>query len=103
MQFQTVPLAAAEGAILAHGFRAGEKVFRKGRALTAHDVIAIAAAGMTDVTVARLDIGDVPEDEAAARIAAAMVGEGVRAGAAFTGRANLYATTDGLAVIDAAA
>jgi molybdenum cofactor cytidylyltransferase len=102
MQFETVSLNAAEGAILAHGIRANGKLLRKGRILSADDLAAIAGAGFTEVTVARLGSDDVTEDEAAARIAARLVGEGVRAGAAFTGRANLYAAADGLAVIDAA-
>src|ERR1700744_4485164 len=102
MQFETIPLNAAEGAILAHGIRVDGKLLRKGRVLSAQDLAAIAGAGFADVTVARLGPDDVPEDEAASRIAACLVGEGVRAGAAFTGRANLYAIADGLTVIDAA-
>jgi molybdenum cofactor cytidylyltransferase len=52
------------------------------------------------VIAARLEPDDVPEDAAASRIAAALAGAGARVGAAFTGRANLYATADGLAIID---
>jgi molybdenum cofactor cytidylyltransferase len=61
------------------------------------------AAGIDGVTVARLDPGDVPEDEAAARIAQALAGPNTRIGDAFTGRANLYATASGLVRIDKAA
>ncbi len=100
MQFETVSLNAAEGAILAHGIAVGGKRLRKGRVLSAGDLAAIAEAGFSDVTVARLGPNDVAEDEAATRIAIRLAGEGVRAGAAFTGRANLYAIADGLAVID---
>ncbi|HEY5337678.1 MAG TPA: molybdopterin-binding/glycosyltransferase family 2 protein [Rhizomicrobium sp.] len=102
MLFETVSLSAAEGAILAHGVRANRKLFRKGRVLSADDLKAIAHAGLIDVTVVRLDDNDVAEDLAAAEIAAPLAGENVRAGAAFTGRANLYATAAGLLVVDAA-
>ena len=50
--------------------------------------------------MARLEPGDVSEDEAAADIAAAVAGEGVRADRAFTGRCNLFAETSGVLVVD---
>ena len=105
MQFGRFPAAGAIGAILAHGVRQGSLSFRKGRVLSADDVRALEQAGLTDLTIAWLEPGDVAEDEAAARIAhaAADAGGSVRVGAAFTGRANLYARTDGLALIDAEA
>ena len=49
------------------------------------------AAGIAEIVVARLEPGDVSEDEAAAEIAAAVAGEGVRVDRAFTGRCNLFA------------
>ena len=103
MQFAFIPVAEAEGAILAHGVRASEQRLRKGRVLSAVDLDAIAQAGIATVAVARLDPGDVGEDEAASRIAAGTAGAGVRIGAAFTGRVNLYALSDGVATVDAAA
>jgi len=103
MQFAFIPVAEAEGAILAHGVRAGEQRLRKGRVLSAVDLDAIARDGIATVAVARLDPGDVGEDEAASRIAAGTAGPGLRVGAAFTGRVNLYALSDGVAAVDAAA
>ena len=103
MQFAFLPVAEAEGAILAHGVRAGDKRFKKGRVLSAADIADIDAAGIATVAIARLDPGDVGEDDAATRIAARTGGAGIRIGAAFTGRANLYALSDGLATVDAAA
>ncbi len=105
MQFGRFPLSGAVGAILAHGIRQGAVSFRKGRVLSAEDVAALQDAGLSDVTIAWLEPGDVGEDEAATRVAAALAGAGrsVRAGAAFTGRTNLYARQAGLALIDAAA
>lgn len=102
MQFGACSLAEAEGAILAHAVRAGDLALRKGRLLSAADIAALRAAGVAAVTVARPDPGDVREDEAAARIARAAAGGGVRIGAAFTGRANLYALEAGVAVLNPA-
>src|SRR5258706_13550094 len=99
MQFAAVPTADATGAILAHGVRAGEARFKKGRALSSADVATLKQAGVTSVVVARVERDDVPEDQAAARIAGGCAGKGARIGAAFTGRVNLYATADGVARI----
>ncbi len=98
MIFGSIPLSEALGAILAHGVAP----FRKGRVLSADDIAVLAAKGVASVMAARLEAGDVGEDEAAARIARAAAGRDVRIGAAFTGRANLYATASGVAAIDAA-
>jgi molybdenum cofactor cytidylyltransferase len=64
------------------------------------EVAALKAAGVKEITVARLDPGDVSEDQAAADIAAAIRGEGVRADRAFTGRCNLFAERAGVLVVD---
>ncbi len=100
MRFGEVPVAEAEGAILAHSLKLGTAALKKGRVLSDADVAAIAAAGLTTITVARLDLGDVGEDEAASRIAAAAVGPGVSAAPAFTGRVNVHAEARGVFVVD---
>lgn len=102
MRFGETAVASAEGALLAHGVVVGGRIFKKGRRLTALDVAALASAGIERVTVARLDLGEIGEDEAATRLAAALAGAGVACEAAFTGRVNLTATAAGLARIDAA-
>jgi molybdenum cofactor cytidylyltransferase len=99
MQFAAVPTADATGAILAHGVRAGETQFKKGRVLSSSDIAALERADVASVIVARLESEDVPEDQAAARIAAGCGGAGIRIGAAFAGRVNLYALADGVALI----
>jgi len=101
MQFGPVTIDKALGGILAHSVRAGGLLFKKGRVLSGEDIAALHADGHRDVVIARLEPNDVPEDEAAARIAAKCAGIGVRVGAAFTGRSNLYALENGLAVVDA--
>ncbi len=100
MKFGEIPSAEAEGAILAHSVRAKGIVFKKGRVLSAEDVAALEKARITAVTGARLEAGDVAEDEAATRIAAAVRGAHLTASAAFTGRVNLFADARGIAVID---
>ena len=102
MRFGTFPLGEAEGAILVHGVRAGGRLFKKGRELTRADLAQLAEAQISRVTVARLEIGDVPEDLAATRVARALAGDNIRLGAAFTGRVNLYAEKSGLVVVDRA-
>ena len=101
MRFGAFPIDAAEGVILAHSTRAGTTTFRKGRVLTGNDLAVLAAAGVTEVTGARLDPGDVVEDAAAARIAQRLVGPGLRLSAARTGRCNVEATADGVVRVDA--
>src|SRR4029079_16819766 len=53
-----------------------------------------------EITVARLDPGDVSEDQAAADIAATVAGARVRTDRAFTGRCNLFAESAGVLVVD---
>jgi len=100
MRFETVPTLAADGAILAHSLKTGDRRLRKGRVLSVSDIDALRRAGITEVTVARLENGDMDEDSAAAAIATSFAGAGTSAAAAFTGRANLHAEYDGLVVFD---
>ena len=100
MQFGEVPVGSAEGAILVHSLRFGKTALKKGRILSAADVGEIAAAGIDEITVVRLEPGDVREDPAAARIATAAAGPGIGGAPAFTGRANLFAEVKGLLVFD---
>ncbi len=100
MKFERTPLDLAEGAILVHSVRVPGTVLKKGSVLTAENVAALRAAGLEAVTAARLEAGDVREDDAALAVARAACGEGLSLGAAFTGRCNLFAETRGLAVID---
>jgi len=100
MKFGPVPLDAAEGAVLAHSVTLGTGRLRKGRALSGEDVEALREAGLTEVTVARLEPGDLGEDAAAARLAEALVPDparaGLRIGPASTGRVNLHAEAPGV-------
>ena len=99
------PLAAADavGAILVHTTRAGDRVLKKGRVLSAADVEALVGAGLLEVVCARLDPGELDEDAAAAQIADALAGEATRVEHTRTGRSNLHAVAGGVVVIDLAA
>lgn len=103
MKFGSFPVAEAEGGVLAHQVRVGETILRKSHVLSEADCATLAAADVTHVTIARLEPGDLSEDDAARRLADAAAGEGVRIDPAFTGRANLFAEHAGLFVTDVAA
>ena len=103
MIFGEMPLDEAEGAILAHALSGEGFSFRKGRVLDRTDLAAIARSGHASIVAARLEADDVAEDAAAAAIARAIAGDNLLVSAAFTGRANLYATASGLVVYDPAA
>ena len=104
MRFGPVPLTEAEGAILAHSVPMPEGRLRKGSVLTAPDIALMQRAGIVEVMAARLDPGDVTEDAAAARLAAALVPDPKMAGLtlsqAFTGRVNLNAARPGILRLD---
>ncbi|MGE0230908.1 MAG: molybdopterin-binding protein, partial [Flavobacteriaceae bacterium] len=98
MKFGPVPLEEAEGTILAHGIVAGSLRLKKGTRLDETHIAALRGTGLSEVTVARLDDGDMGEDEAAAALAAGVAGAGIRIDRAATGRVNLFAEHGGLFV-----
>ncbi len=100
MYFGPLPTAEAAGAILAHAQAVAGLRMKKGRVLSTGDVEALLAAGVDSVIAARLEAGDMAEDEAAEAIAGTLAGAAVRRQAAFTGRANLYAEADGVLCLD---
>ena len=106
MIFGAVPTATAQGTILAHSLRLGPDRLAKGTHLSAEHVARLQAAGVQEVTVARLEPGDIEENAAAAQLAQALAPDpaalGVRITGAGAGRVNLYATGPGIVRIDAA-
>jgi molybdenum cofactor cytidylyltransferase len=103
MRFGPVPVGQAEGGVAVHSIRKDGFVLKKGTRIGPEEIASLRAVGIEAVTVARLDPGDVPEDVAAAEIAAALAGAGVRIEDAFTGRVNLFAQQPGVLVVDRAA
>jgi molybdenum cofactor cytidylyltransferase len=102
LKFGPVPVADAEGAILAHSVRAGERRLRKAQVLTAADVSELVQAGVETVVAAVLSPGDLGENEAATVIAAGLASREVEARPAATGRVNLHARAAGVFVVDRA-
>jgi molybdenum cofactor cytidylyltransferase len=96
MIFGDLPIEDCAGTILVHTQRFNGEAFKKGRRLSAEDVARLKAAGIAKLTVARPEPDDVPEDRAAHELALALVDSGLRADPPFTGRANIYAETDGV-------
>jgi molybdenum cofactor cytidylyltransferase len=101
MIFATVPLAEAEGGILAHSLLVGGTRWPKGRIVSADDLALARAEGLASLTIARLEPGDVGEDDAAARLATALAGPGLAVLPAVHGRANIAAAADGVLRLDA--
>ena len=103
MKFGAVAVREAAGSILAHSVVAGGTRYRKGVTLSDHDLEQLEAAGVETVTIARLDHGDVGEDQAVSRLADALVAgtPDLSRAAAFAGRANIHAEHPGLFELDA--
>ena len=96
MKFGPLPLDRAVGAISAHAIKVDGYVLKKGARVTEADVAALSRRGVREITAAELAPDDVPEDEAAHRIARALAGENLRCDAPFTGRSNLFAERAGV-------
>ena len=107
MEFGPVATDQADGAILAHSVMLNGHRLRKGLVLGPADIASLRAAGIAQVVAARPGPDDVPEDAAAARLAAALVTDPAAAGLVltdpFTGRVNLNAVAPGIVLLDPAA
>lgn len=103
MKFGRVAVAAGEGMILAHSVKGPGLALRKGEVIGAGHVCALERAGVRSIIGARLEPGDVEENEAALRLARHVAGAGVELDRAFTGRCNLLAAAPGLVLVDAGA
>ena len=103
MIFGEFGLDDALGAVLAHTTRLPQRLLLKGTVLDAAALHDLGRAGMIRVTAARLEPGDIAEDEAAARLAQALLAPGLSMTRTGTGRTNLAASHAGLFRADAAA
>lgn len=103
MKFGAMNLSDAIGGVTVHSIRQNGIVLKKGTLISAAEAAALEIAGIKDIVVAKLEAGDISEDEAAASIAQAIGGLGVSVEKAVTGRANLFAETAGVLVVDAEA
>jgi molybdenum cofactor cytidylyltransferase len=100
MKFGLTPIEEAEGAVLAHGVRIDGVAYKKGDILTPERRLALGSAGVKCVVAARLEPGDVDENEAALKLATRLAGQHLRCSPPFTGRVNMFAETAGLAIVD---
>jgi molybdenum cofactor cytidylyltransferase len=90
----------AVGALAAHSVRAGETMVKKGSLVSAELALQLKQAGVETIIAARLEPGDIGENDAAWRLAQALAGENVIVEAPFTGRSNLYARASGIFLVD---
>ena len=103
MRFGAIAVRDAVGAVLVHTQRAGDRVFKKGRVLSAADVAQLAASGYATIVCARLSPGELAEDAAATQIAIALGGGHTKLEVTNTGRTNLHAACGGVVIVDGAA
>jgi molybdenum cofactor cytidylyltransferase len=101
VKFGPVAVLDAVGCVLAHSMKLPGGALKKGAVLGAPEIQRLLEAGIQSVVVARLESGDVGEDEAAMQVASALGGAGADIGNAGTGRVNLYARHAGLLMLDA--
>ncbi len=102
MDFGDIPIDDAVDAVLAHSVHLDGIRIPKGRILVVDDIERFRAAGVESVVAARLGIDDVDENTAAARIGQALQCDSLEISEPSTGRVNIFATFDGLCVIDSA-
>ncbi|MEM7643210.1 MAG: molybdopterin-binding protein [Pseudomonadota bacterium] len=96
MSFGPMTLDQAKGGVLAHSLSTPDGRIRKGSRIDGPVLRRLRAAGYQEVVAGLPEDGDVPEDAAAALVAAALVADGIEARAPFTGRCNLHATGPGV-------
>jgi molybdenum cofactor cytidylyltransferase len=103
MKFGLVPREAALGHILAHSEQGTQGKIPKGKILTSEDLAAL--SHLSALTTAELSPGDIPENEAAARLAEALLhpDPGLSLTTPHAGRVNLTATRPGIVALDPAA
>ena len=100
MIFGPTPIDEARGAVLAHTVRLPSRVLKKGLVLDEAAIAALRESGRREVIAARMEAGDVPEDEAADRVAQVLMAPLLARSRAATGRVNLFAESAGLFTLD---
>ncbi|MCY3726573.1 MAG: hypothetical protein OXF95_08055 [Rhodobacteraceae bacterium] len=102
MKFDTCPTSEGLGHILAHSIHAGGKKVKKGKILNKHDLDTFLDSGVREIMVARLEEGDIGEDEAASYLGKKLVSvePSLFASSPFTGRVNIYSSKTGLIIFD---
>lgn len=101
MQFGRVKLSQARGAILAHNLKTPNRLLRKGALIDAKIHKLLTESGYTEITVARLEPGDIPEGQAAIMLGEALLPLApqaplIKRSGDVHGRVNLFAQSAGL-------
>ncbi len=102
----SIPVHHAVGRVLAHDVtrivpgQTKGPAFKKGHIIQAHDIEALLDMGKAHIYVLEMSAGQVHEDVAAQRIAAAAAGRGLKLSAPCEGRINLIAGHEGLLKVD---
>jgi len=103
-----VPIEQAVGLALAHDLteivpgKFKGRLFRKGHVVTEADLPRLLDIGKAHIYVMELGEGELHEDDAALRMAEALLGDGLAATEPHEGKVSLKAEYDGLAEVDAA-
>ena len=102
MTAQAVELKTAVGKLLCTPIfhASGKKLLAKGHQISEEDVQLLDSAGHDEVWVAVLEEGEVPEDEAASRVAGEAACGSLEIRVAAGGRANLFATENSCLLVD---
>lgn len=100
MIFGETPVEEALGALVAHAVVLPGRRLKKGHVLTTTDIAELQSGSIRSLIVARLEPGDVEENEGASRIASRLVNKQTTVSEAFTGRVNLYARSSGVFFAD---
>ncbi|CAN7305605.1 NTP transferase domain-containing protein [Rhizobium sp. LjRoot258] len=98
MKFGSFSIDVAEGVVLAHAVKLAGGSLPKGHRIDAGDIDRLRGEGIEHVIAARIEPGDVGEDDAAGRLAQAVAPDHLRFSEASTGRVNVYSTVHGLFV-----
>lgn len=101
MKFGEFPIDECLGAILAHSlYLDGRLILKKGTVLEKDHLEKIGSFGHEKLTIAKLSVDDVEENEAARRVAECFLADGLYANDASTGRVNILAEKKGLFLAD---
>ncbi|WP_273726081.1 molybdopterin-binding protein [Brucella gallinifaecis] len=96
MIFGNWPIEEAEGTVLGYAIAAGTHSFRKGTLLTSDHLAILGQEGITHLFAARLEKGDISENDAALSVGKSLISENLEDGPPVAGRVNLFARHDGL-------
>lgn len=104
MKFGSIPIQQAEGKLFAHNIAGpdGRNAFRKGKRITAEDLLTLEQMDCRTVYAVELEPCDVDENSAARQVAEALMGGGLRIQGHSAGRVNLTAIQRGLLRVDEA-